>query len=148
MKITASEIRLGNYFNVPRKDQSPFRIDLIEQLSSNYAKVGMNVLKIEHPFTEGKFIDAHPLTWYLENLEPIPLTEEWLLKFGFDWDVFYQNYTNGRYIIRLNHNGTIDVSYCKRKNDWIPFFMNNPRHVHELQNLYFALTGQELTLKN
>lgn len=61
---------------------------------------------------------------YLKNCEPILLTEEWLLRFRFD----------------NNHWAT----------KWILTKIPIPtgiEYVHQLQNLYFALTGEELTLK-
>lgn len=80
--------------------------------------------------------------------EPIPLTEEWLAKFGFEpvrEDNGYFRYTNG--IIDLDHkfklelfNGRPDEDDTKQYNPPLQF-------VHQLQNLYFALTGKELTIK-
>lgn len=76
--------------------------------------------------------------------EPIPLTEEWLLKFGFDvlnnntewkicdkYSILY--YVNGYRLQAETVLGSYTV--CKLK------------HVHQLMNLYFALTGKELTTK-
>jgi len=79
----------------------------------------------------------------MKKYEPIPLTDEWLVKFGFEnpadswigsifhlseWDDFPLNWC-----VALNKNNAILV--CKLE------------YVHSLQNLYFALTGQELELK-
>ena len=72
-----------------------------------------------------------------ENLEPIPLTEEWLLKFGFKErknSIRYRYYKN-RHSIELFSN-------YARMNYSIGF-----KYVHQLQNLYFALYGEELTIK-
>jgi hypothetical protein len=72
----------------------------------------------------------------------IPLTEEWLVKFGFklpayswigdkfhlsEWDRYPLNWC-----VAMNKNNAIVVSKLK--------------YVHQLQNLYFALTGEELEL--
>lgn len=71
----------------------------------------------------------------LINVQPIPLTEEWLLKFGFD-DLGTYGYGRGNFHI------------CLHENEFY-FSINNRKvfikHVHQLQNLYFALTGEELT---
>jgi hypothetical protein len=66
---------------------------------------------------------------------PIPLTEECLLKFG------YLEMDNNRFLMK-GHN----VWKCKE------LFMCDKngvilKHVHQLQNLYFALTGCELEIK-
>ena len=75
------------------------------------------------------------------DVEPIPLTEEWLLKLGFkktEWDNF-NSYRlmigNNDYTIVLYSDGNCevgDIITCKIE------------YVHQLQNLYFALTGEEL----
>ncbi len=78
-KIKEGELRLGLWVNVPRADQSPFRIDLIEYCTNGFAKVGMNVHKYENPFKEGELINGHPLTWELNDLTPIELSEQVLL---------------------------------------------------------------------
>ena len=81
--------------------------------------------------------------WPIEELEPIPLTEEWLTRFGFKevgnncWLV-----GNGFYIdFRKSH---IEEGFVY----WIDVNSNDNfiqiKHVHQLQNLYFALTGEEL----
>jgi hypothetical protein len=72
--------------------------------------------------------------------EPIPLTEEWLLRMGFE--KLNQHYwsLNGFNYQMIFSNNSLDVH--KRK-----YLIKNVKHVHSLQNLYFALTGQELEIK-
>ncbi len=76
----------------------------------------------------------------MEDIEPIPLTEEWLLKFGFEktWygveDALIElQKTEKGYILSIN---------CNEYTEGKEFY-----YVHQLQNLYFALTGEELTIK-
>lgn len=68
-------------------------------------------------------------------VSPIPLTEEWLLKFGFEKkrDFFHLDYES--FCIFLDKKGYYTHINCG--NLYI-------KHVHQLQNLYFALTGKEL----
>ena len=66
-----------------------------------------------------------------EVIEPIQLTEEWLLKFGFR-KVYktcyqYKDFILDDRFIMMDIDITIQLKY-----------------VHQLQNLYFALTGEEL----
>ena len=76
------------------------------------------------------------------NLHPIPLTEEVLLKCGFEWSIFHQAYhfNNGfKYVI------DICVGFCRvikyRRNGEL---INKIDYLHQLQNLYFDLTSNEL----
>jgi hypothetical protein len=77
-----------------------------------------------------------------ERVKGIPLTEEWLLKFGFEKN------DNNQFILM---EGSVDILFNKDLNGWtcdgINFSINMTEHVHQLQNLYFALTGEELKLK-
>jgi len=89
--------------------------------------------------------------------EPIPLTEEWLIKFGAE----KSNDEYGGFFLP-KHNGTrLRIKYAERYigeskvKCWSIFFgigryggfYVQADHVHQLQNLYFALTGEELTIK-
>ena len=76
----------------------------------------------------------------LEDVKPIPLTEEWLERCGFygrndfKWigKVGIQS-VDGKYYFAFKDMGNVmfrSIVECK--------------YVHALQNLYFALTGQEL----
>ncbi|ETZ20846.1 hypothetical protein [Pedobacter sp. V48] len=77
--------------------------------------------------------------------EPIPITEEWLLKFGFKAIVgkklwFTIPMTEG---IQLDYdNGTF---YLSGHGTHITF-ISGIQDVHTLQNFYFENTGRELTL--
>lgn len=78
---------------------------------------------------------------------PIPLTEEWLIKFGFEVDA-KDTLRSQRIKIETSYlNWYDDGSYSIGK---FPFTipLSGPiKYVHQLQNLYFALTGEELTIK-
>jgi len=70
------------------------------------------------------------------DLKPIPLTEEWLLGFGFK---------NGEKNI-FSFTKYMDLRIIGNENDYNGLWIGNILYVHSLQNLYFALTGDELTL--
>lgn len=100
----------------------------LEKFSQTEIKV-LELLSNERIVFEGDFKND----W---QAEPIPLTKELLLKF--DW--------NGYMPLHFNSNFEIDEQgrlYCNSDYKGV-----NVRYVHELQNLYFALTGAELTYKN
>jgi len=76
-----------------------------------------------------------------DNYEFIPLTAEWLVRFGFRkssnfvyyFDSFSWDSRDSLFTVYSDWNG--DYAYYV-KVEW----------VHQLQNLYFALTGKELVL--
>jgi hypothetical protein len=77
-------------------------------------------------------------------VKPIPLTEEWLVKFGFDFDG-YCSYWKSE--IELTKD-TMDEHFQSFNNVGSGLCQKEIKYVNQLQNLYFALTGEELTDKN
>jgi hypothetical protein len=74
---------------------------------------------------------------------PIILTEEWLLKFGFEKTRDYNLSTKPKMYkifklsLRLMAN---EYTFCYENS------FRKIEYVHQLQNLYFTLTGEELTI--
>lgn len=82
------------------------------------------------------------------EFKPIPLTEEWLLKLGFENK--HTNIFTKQIIIsectaqeKLKLEGWAGNIFLIIENQ---FASNGCKHVHELQNLYFAIKGEELTI--
>ncbi len=77
------------------------------------------------------------------RLEPIPLTEKWLLSLGFNSIDFVHDglEDNGYYEpeMEFSLNRSFQFSEYHKRIDL--------QYVHQLQNLYFALTGKELIIK-
>ena len=78
---------------------------------------------------------------YYKDVEPIPLTEEWLVKFGFEGDSLTGLYVKYKLLhFEIWHdckNNTFLVDNIKNKKIFLTA-------IHQLQNLYFALTNEEL----
>lgn len=118
-KLLASHLRIGNYY------------DSSDGLTFSITPHDINEL----------FNDPSD-----DYYNPIPLTEEWLLKFGFEAEDNGSGtiavFTNQ---IAIYHNGvgcfSYNASFYEHDN------LIDVNSVHQLQNLYFALTNQELTLK-
>jgi hypothetical protein len=72
------------------------------------------------------------------NFWGIPITEEWLIKFGIN-DKFY---FAGNLILCEDE----ESYYLADEND-IGFGLRPIKYVHQLQNLYHSLTGKELEIK-
>lgn len=82
----------------------------------------------------------------IAEYNPIPLTGEWLLKCGFirEWDEDASWY---------EHSGfPIIGELCTSSNEEYVFDVDTDtlriRFVHQLQNLYFTLSGEELVFKD
>jgi len=78
--------------------------------------------------------------------EPVCISEEILLKFGFELDQYSKTIwtkDNGINTVRLS----IDVFYSNFEADYDAIVsFKCPKYVHQLQNLYYCLTGEELTI--
>ena len=86
---------------------------------------------------DSKIEDCHIHSISFDSCLPIPITEEWLLKFGFEkqTDVCGFKWHKGNfYILQVGKNSF----YC----DYSLVFAID--YIHQLQNLYFALTQKEL----
>ena len=94
--------------------------------------------------------------YQMDAFSPIPLTEEWLVRFGFEKVIsvtFKIDLTGVRtleLIIVLQHVRNIVAlhdNYGKEQKEII--FTRTPiQYIHQLQNLFFALKGEELTFKS
>ena len=108
--MKANELRIGNYVNT----------------KNGIKKVSDIGIDYDCFFTQ-------------DHVKPIPLKEEWLLKFGFVWK---------------NHGLRKDYFCIREYGGGYAFFLSNEsfnfkielNNVHQLQNIYFALTNNELTL--
>lgn len=130
--IQPNELRLGNY--VQDRGGKVLKIDTFETTHNGEEYV----LKVgQRMFVNGN--EVHPLTEYSDYLDPIPLTKDWLTRFGFD------KYPNEVWSLLLWSPCLID------RDGYFLFAMHGVivteiQYVHQLQNLYFALTGEELKL--
>lgn len=78
-----------------------------------------------------------------QDLRPLPLTEEWLKRFGFE--EYHNNPRLERFYVLKSGYYPFQL-YVDRGCEI--YFTPNVRlkTVHQLQNLYYALTSEELTL--
>jgi agmatine/peptidylarginine deiminase len=83
--------------------------------------------------------------YLVKYIKPIPLNEEWFLKFGFEKlnrDIL--EYKKDKLIVEWLFNRWTGRLYYDAYTSIQIIEIN---FVHELQNLYFALTGNELEIK-
>lgn len=81
--------------------------------------------------------------------KPIPLTDEWLLRLGFKEYKDFGYKTKQFDLVPLqgfSYNLNTKKVMIMQKGDIQSHWLENEiNYVHQLQNLYFALTGEELT---
>ena len=119
--IDVRELRIGNLFQFPVKDGLEYW-DVCDILSN----------PPEVYFTQNEQYNHYT------NLTPIQLTEDVLLKCGFD----ELDLSNGSIIIYQNEEGKEDGFIIRTLSNVKVF-----RHLHKLQNYYYALKEQELQIQ-
>lgn len=142
MEIFRNELRIGNLVEYPswnRDGTSAFF--MVRDIFFNEDVLSLTNGRIQLPKASYKII------------KPIPLTEEWLINFGFEiyaksdvcngWSIG-ENPVTKDYLMTLtwmkNENGSLAECFYRNGHFVI-------KYVHQLQNLYFALTGEELEVK-
>ena len=84
-------------------------------------------------------------SWLWKAIEPIPISEEWLLKFGFIPNPYQDRYE----LDNIYFQGCKLCFECDKTKGftelWISEFPNI-KYVHQLQNLFHLVTGSELQL--
>ncbi|OPC76164.1 hypothetical protein BAZ12_19335 [Elizabethkingia miricola] len=82
----------------------------------------------------------------IENYEPILLTEEWLLKFGFIEYNKHEFWCSNKelYFAIINYSTPDEIRFRIVFDEKL--ISTKIKYVHQLQNLFFVLTAEELTL--
>ncbi|GAA4329059.1 hypothetical protein GCM10023149_33470 [Mucilaginibacter gynuensis] len=101
-------------------------------------RIGNTILIQGEPFN----VDMFMMT--MDNLEPIPLTEDWLFLLGFKLDTLVEGQPPVYYI--TGHYMYIEPINLQPMDGGYPICKYQLQFVHQLQNLYFALTGLELII--
>lgn len=103
------------------------------------AEIGVDRCKLSLGF------DAVQVVMY-DEISPIPLTEEWLVRFGFE-EKTYVNGDGDEFNWWSLHGFSLNDGFQLTGDNgtsesMLPYKLE---YVHQLQNLFFALTGEELT---
>lgn len=126
--MTPQELRIGNWIYPSKKLTKFLRIQEIRKetvMLSDWLEVSHKVI------------------------EPIPLTEEVLLKLGFVKEyVDLRSSAVPHAYVGLRYNKG-EFRYYKESDKWSyrATRIDNPVYLHHLQNLYYDLTGTELKIK-
>ena len=133
--MKATDLRIGNWVLIPTSMDGIIIPSFPKKVKGIGIFGGIDFTEPEYP--ENHIVPA-------VHCAGIPLTEEWLLKFGFkESKTFfgrnsfekdgYHLIKNGKYFEFLVIGSSVILAKIK--------------YVHQLQNLYFALTGKELEIK-
>ena len=122
-----TELRIGNYVN----DGDGYQ-NIVESISEDIITIRSGVTSVVY-FREP-----------INELYPIPITEEWLQMLGFDK---YEtdksvNYNKDGFRFTYTHSGKFKGKVFF--NIFNVLTTDKVQYIHQLQNLYFALIGEEL----
>lgn len=146
--IQANELRIGNLVEWSRQHDICASPEIVQVYNISLSSI--------RAYTD---IDELPeILIYYDDIKPIPLTPEWLTRAGFVKefdDVYSIGLPTGDGVdlllewgdcsLRRNH-----VGKEKKKGDKNPYdyaYIKSPKYVHQLQQLYFSLSGKELEFK-
>ncbi len=146
--MKASELRLGNLVTIDNpKAWTKLKglamiVKSIENKPDAYFPKSSGTVSLLHKRDEYNQFD--------EFIAPIPLSAEWLERFGFgksdehemghnhrDDFHFYYDYHFKRFRIESGHASKVEYHQVL-----------DIQYVHQLQNLYYSLTGKDLELKS
>ena len=146
--MKATELRIGNLvYGINRRsevhlpNETPLKVWQIEIFNCEVLPPDKNPAEAES---------------YLKisnvDITGIPLTDKWLLKLGFTFKVeelgarFYERQV-GIDFISFSKDGHWNIN--SGKSYWyMDRNFKSPKYVHELQNLYFAMTGTDLIIQS
>ena len=124
--MNVTELRIGNWVHIVESGRD-YRVE-------------------QHNFCT----DDEGYSAFLDHIKPIPLTEEWLLEFGFHKEVRIEGQPTLKYIRYIHDESWEELCLYDGESIFDYYFEDRKipmPYVHQLQNLYFALTGIELEIK-
>jgi hypothetical protein len=126
-----------------KEENTPYQFTLqnlhVGNVVQPVGKVRALVVDIDHLSSE---LARDPVD-FNKWLRPIPLTEDWLMKFGFTQHLSCEWVHQGCCIV-FEFKSTVE---CSLNEIGQAIDLDTIKYVHQLQNLYHALTGEELPTK-
>lgn len=132
--MEARELRLGNYLDYYGQYVIVLEIKRNENIECGYFNDSIGF--------ERKLSENH-------SPKPIPLTEDWLLRFGFEKTDFYDD-VEACYILVCSDASDIYVTFNEGVFSYglgYQDFNKEMPYVHTFQNYFYALNDFELSLK-
>lgn len=132
--LSTKELRIGNLVNAISSEPNASYPTGVVQVVDILDGDGINLSQIECA------------AYREQDIEGIPLTEQWLKTLGWRWN---NGYENDKFPHIAIDGGMATVVSGNPWSFWV--MINNTqvrlRHVHQLQNLAFALTRKDIDVK-
>lgn len=129
--IDPKELRIGNTIYHDGKAVSVFSMSMVD-----------GKMVIVYTFND---TDSRTYYEFPSEFDPILLTSEWLERFGFNKRDDGGSIDWWRGIGKITSDWWVKITEIKDSNYFFYRSGDHPiKYVHQLQNLYFALTGEEL----
>ncbi len=134
VSVSVTDLRIGNYVIYNNKEIGT--ITEVQAFLFNNGKVAIN--------------QRLDIFYHTENIKPIPLTEEWLLKLGFIFNGWNYDFENLRFHAQSkNEKGEFyNTEFYVKKGLEMVLVSFNVKFVHNMQNIYKELRGYELQIGN
>jgi hypothetical protein len=126
-ELTAQDLRIGNLVNYKYFNPDP--------KNPNWAFQTAEIVELKQKGFLFKHLNGKS-KYKIDTLYSIPLTEEWLERFGFE-----------KVNISMFHDRFNFKNISIIRGSVFYFYETEIESVHHLQNIVHALTGEELTLK-
>lgn len=129
--MTANELRIGNWVNVEVRGKGLMPIPITDILSKPEEAVNMIGDRYDYPI------------YYTSELRPIELTPEILEAAGWEAAKYYSDSTSFKYgAFFWNENGWFEIELSEGHK----ILSMDIKYLHQLQNLFYSLTGTELEI--
>jgi hypothetical protein len=140
------DLRIGNYLTI---DGVLVRVRSVYSFTNGSFKNNEGTVEA---YRYDSIFEPKKISAGINRFEPILLTEDWLVKFGFKKEmdgswvlnnlaIFLDKRFKENVFLMIIEGGVFGGEL------WNKLQNIKLKHVHQLQNLYFALTNQELTIK-
>lgn len=139
--MTAKELRCGNY--VIGATGEVQEVAYVGETIGLHNKIGGT----------DKYQKMPIISFDIDHLKPVPLSPEILEKAGFKIDEDAGNWNTPDHTIYSNGKGSVGVKgdfigwYFSAGDDYYSWF-KEVKYLHQLQNLFFSLCGEELTIES
>lgn len=139
--IKSTDLRIGNWVSGTKDyEKYPMPLQVVALMNNEvYYRYATDEPKEFNVDRFGEFNHQNSETY------GIPLSPSILEKCGFVLAPQRQSiFIKGRLQLWMGHTGCI--AYLKHEDNDTSFWIGDCKHLHQLQNLYYSLVGQELTI--